>query len=87
MRLFSEFEAVLRDFWTVTVRPTRPDMAVLMNSIAARRGMSPAHLAGAHSVREFRNDIIHESMRGLCFTFSDCARDLGKFLSWLPEQW
>jgi hypothetical protein len=87
LRLFSEFEAILRDFWTVTVRPTSPDMRRLIDSIAARRGISPEHLAAAHAIREFRNDIIHENLRALRFTFSDCSRDLGKYLSWLPDGW
>jgi hypothetical protein len=62
-------------------------MAPLMNAIAARRAISPDHLAAAHAIREFRNDIIHENLRAPRFTFPDCARDLGRFLSWLPNEW
>lgn len=87
LRLFSEFEAILRDFWTATVRPTRPGMKPLMDSIAARRNIIAAHLTAAHSIRDFRNDIIHENLRDLRFTFPDCARELGKYLSWLPDAW
>src|SRR5258708_7244334 len=40
LRLFSTFEAVLRDFWVEGVgRATEPDMRPLMDSIAGRRGM------------------------------------------------
>lgn len=87
LRLFAEFEAVLRDFWIADVRPTRPDMSPLMDSIAARRRISAAELVAAHEVRIFRNDIIHENSRELRFTFSECARALGKFLRWLPDSW
>jgi len=87
LRLFAEFEAVVRDFWETAVRPTSPDMRTLIDSVAARRAIAPDHVAAAHAIREFRNDIIHENLRDLRFTFSDCARDLGRYLSWPPDAW
>src|SRR5579862_5590183 len=62
LRLFAEFEAILRDYWRRGLnRPTRPDMEPVIESIARRRRMAPIDLANAHEVREYRNDIIHEN--------------------------
>lgn len=88
LRLFSEFEAILRDFWTQGMgRATEPAMTQLLDSVAARRNVHPDDLAMAHDIREFRNHIIHESLRELRFDFPQCARTLGKFLSRLPVDW
>ncbi|HTW93781.1 MAG TPA: hypothetical protein VMD30_03235 [Tepidisphaeraceae bacterium] len=58
-----------------------------MNAIARRRQMSGEHLAGAHEVRDFRNDITHEGVREVVITFGDCKARLARFLSWLPLDW
>jgi hypothetical protein len=87
MRLFSEFEGALRDFWVRTVRNTRPGMEVLMDRVADRLDMSPVHRAAAHAIRDYRNDIIHQNPRALTHTFGDCAKALGTYLGWLPQQW
>lgn len=87
LRVFAEFEAVLRNFWVATVRTTRPDMMPLMNAIAARLGIGPDDLAGAHRIRDFRNDIIHENLRDARFTFSECLKALNTYLRWLPLNW
>jgi len=85
LRLFSEFEAILRDFWTQGMgRATEPTMTQLLDSIAARCAVHPDDLAMAHNIREFRNQIIHESLRELRFDYPRCARALGKYLSRLP---
>lgn len=76
MRLFSEFEAVVRDFWVSTVRRSRPGMEVLMDRIADRVNMSPADRAAAHEIREYRNNLTHQNPRALRYTYGDCARAL-----------
>src|SRR5437867_301522 len=61
IRLFAEFERILRDYWMRRRRrATRPIMDTLMNNIAAYLQMSPADLAAAHEVREDRNILVHE---------------------------
>jgi hypothetical protein len=88
LRLFSEYEAVLRDFWKNGVgKRTRPDMQPLMESIGRRRRMNNDDLASAHEIREYRNEIIHENPRSPRFHFSECSRALGKYLRWLPQDW
>jgi hypothetical protein len=85
-RLFSEFEAILRDYWTAAVRPTSPDMRPLMDSIAARRRISENHLAAAHAIRDFRNDIIHEKFaRSSIYIFR--LRAIAGKISQLAPRW
>jgi hypothetical protein len=86
LRLFGEFEAILREFWA-TLRPTAPDMKPLMDAIAARRSMAPTDLAAAHDVRALRNAIIHQNVRVFTLTFAHCTPLLGRYLRWLPETW
>jgi hypothetical protein len=88
LRLFAEFEAVLRHYWVHGIgRHTEPEMRALMESIARRRSMNADDLALAHQIREYRNDIIHENLRDARFDFPQCLRGLGRFLRWLPLQW
>jgi hypothetical protein len=88
LRLFAEFEAILRDFWRNGIgKGTEPEMRPLMESIARRRAMNDDDLARAHEVREYRNVIIHENLRDERFDFPSCRRTLGVFLSWLPLEW
>src|SRR5882672_11183735 len=47
LRLFSEFEGVIRDFWVKTVRKTQPRMEILMNSVADRLKISPENRRAA----------------------------------------
>jgi HAMP domain-containing protein len=88
IRLFSEFEAILREYWRNGLsRPTEPPMFDLMESIARRQDMNASDLAAAHGIREYRNDIIHESLRDGRFDFRTCLGDLSKYIRWLPGQW
>lgn len=88
LRLFSEFEGVPVDYWRDGMRRgTRPAVSVLIDRIAANRLVSPEHRAGADAVRECRNDIIHQQEQGAALPFDECKAHLGRFLSWMPEQW
>jgi hypothetical protein len=88
LRLFSEFEATLRDYWLHGLkRRTEPGMFDLMESIARSRTMNDNDLALAHEIRDYRNDVIHESLRDARFDFPDCLRGLGRYLRWLPLTW
>ena len=89
IRLFSEFEGVLRDYWRNGVgRPTRPNIEVLIERVAARRGAESAVVAGVHAVRALRNDLVHapappEKMPPI----ADARRRLCRFLARLPPRW
>lgn len=87
LRLFSEFEAILRGYWAAVGRKSNPRIMPLMNRVAVRCLISSADLARAHDVREFRNDIIHENLRNMRLSFDECKRNLGVFMRWLPIEW
>jgi hypothetical protein len=88
LRLFSEFEATLRDYWLNGLgRKTEPKMFDLMESVAGSRSMNGSDLAMAHQIRDYRNDVIHESLRDSRFDFPSCLRALACYLRWLPLKW
>jgi hypothetical protein len=87
LRLFGAWEAILRDYWVGAVRPTEPDLKVLINSLATRRPVDPTTLSTVHDLRDFRNEIVHENLQVLRYDFSQVARGLAKFLSYLPREW
>lgn len=88
MRLFGTWEAILRDYWLNGVgRTTQPDLVQLVNSLATRRGVDPGTLATVHDLRDFRNDIVHENVQVLRYDYSQVAKGLSTFVSYLPQQW
>lgn len=88
LRLYAEYEGVLMDYWSTGMRRrSRPRMRILMERIASNQTMSLGHLADAHQVRDFRNEIVHRNLREARLTFGDCASRLGRYLSWLPVRW
>lgn len=88
LRLFSQFEATLRDYWLVGMgRTSEPGMFDLMEGIAANRNMNHADLSFAHGVRNFRNRLTHELVGTPRLDYATCARRLGRYLRWLPVNW
>jgi hypothetical protein len=90
LRLFAEFEAILRDYWRQGLhRRKQPDVSVLIGRVAAYRRVPdkhPDHL-GVDEVREYRNDLVHEQIRVARLTFEQCLSRIGRFLRWLPAEW
>jgi hypothetical protein len=87
IRLFAEFETGLRLFWA-TIRETEPPTQHLLDGIAARRGISPDRLAGAHAVREYRNSLVHEREEGMApITIAQARGYLCRFFAFLPPTW
>jgi hypothetical protein len=87
IRMFAVFEAALREFWErVARRRSHPAVKLLMDRIALQCNVSMDHLARAHSVRDFRNALVH---RGRCesVTLGDARSYLCRFLSNLPREW
>src|SRR5665213_1825987 len=87
LRLFSEFEAILRDYWSAIGRKSKPQIGTLINRVAAIRKIAPADLSQVHDVRDFRNDVIHENVRNMRLSFDVCKRNIGIFIKWLPVDW
>jgi hypothetical protein len=88
VRLFAEFEAILRDYWlNGRNRASTPRMVDLMNSVAAYCFMSNDDVQNAHEVRDYRNDVIHEHLQDPRFDFQTCRSRLACFIRWLPQRW
>jgi hypothetical protein len=84
-RLFAEFETGLRLYWS-TIRETEPPAQHLLDGIAARRGISPDRLAGAHAVREYRNSLVHERDEAM-ISIAEARGHLCRFFAFLPPVW
>ncbi len=88
IRLFAEFEGILRDYWlNGRKRNTKPRMIDLMNSIAAYCNINEDSVQDAQEVREYRNDVIHEHLQDSHFDFQTCRSRLACFVRWLPQRW
>jgi len=88
LRLFGTWEAVLRDYWSTGLRrQTDPDLKPLVDSLATRRNVDPGTIASIHDLRAFRNEIVHENLQVLRYDYSQVARALSTFVSYLPINW
>ena len=88
VRLFAEFEAILRDYWLHgRHRRTEPRMEVLMNRLGAYCTVTYDDLHDAHEVRTYRNDVIHAHLQDPRFDFPECRSRLARFIRWLPLFW
>jgi hypothetical protein len=87
IRLFAEFETGLRLYWA-TIRETEPPTQHLLDGIAARRGIPPDRLAGAHTVREYRNSLVHERDEDMVpISIAEARGYLCRFFAFLPPTW
>jgi len=89
VRLFSEFETSLRAYWR-SVRHTRPPRQArnLVDGVAVRARVPYEFVANAHSVREYRNLIVHEEAEAADpVTILVARRYLCRFLARLPHEW
>jgi hypothetical protein len=88
LRLFGTWEAILRDYWLHGLgRETDPDLRPLVDSLAGRHAVDPGTLATVHDLRGFRNEIVHENLQVLRYDYSQVARGLSTFISYLPPNW
>jgi hypothetical protein len=90
LRLFAEFETVLRDYWSVirpSPRPRRTRVEILTDRVAARQQIPATVLSAAHAVREYRNNIVHDRLRTPRLTIHDCKSRIAFFISYLPVRW
>ena len=89
IRLFAEFETVLRLYWSA-VRGTPPPSRTrdVLDGIAATRRIPVTRLFDAHAVREYRNTLVHErDEAAVSISMGDARRYLCRFLSFLPPTW
>jgi hypothetical protein len=90
LRLFSEFEFILRDylaFMRPSPRVRRTRMEILINRAATIEQIPHHIMMAAHQVREFRNRIVHEGIHVKLLTLQECKSMLNQFLSHLPRRW
>jgi hypothetical protein len=89
VRLFAEFEAGLRSYWS-TVRPTSPPVSALIDAVAARaisRIVADAS-SDVHEVRVYRNAIVHEGDDApKAVPLDESHRRLKLYLLRLPWDW
>jgi len=86
--MFAEFESGLRDVWISTVRDSQPPVAVLMNSLASRRGIPLAGALEADEVRAHRNVLVHEGASpSIPIPLMDAMGRLLHFFSFMPPDW
>ncbi len=86
-RLFAEFETGGRQFWA-TRRSTHPKTADLLEGLAAMRSVSREDLQEAHSVRLYRNSLVHErDERTESVPLAAARGILCRFFSALPKTW
>lgn len=89
LRLFAEFEAGLRDAWENAFKQTTtPPMKDLLTGVAARRSIPDTDLDNAHTVRVYRNSLVHEGgEEAVEVLFGEAKSILCTFFSWLPLDW
>src|SRR5437588_7976763 len=89
VRLFAEFETILRDYLAAARQGVRrrTSMETLMDRIAAIRTIPPNVRLAAHEVRQYRNAVLHHRAIFDAVTFDQCKTKLSHFLSYLPPKW
>jgi hypothetical protein len=87
IRLFAEFETGARQYWAVHW-PTYPKTSDLLDGLAARCGVPDLQRTKAHSVREYRNGLVHErEEKAQEIPISEARSYLCRYFSFLPHQW
>jgi len=86
--LFAEFESAIRNVWKAQFRKkTRPRMEILLDSIAAKAYLTDADLRHVHSVRRYRNFLVHGEDFAASVTLEQAKSLLARFLSFMPGSW
>ena len=87
VRLFAEFESGLRSWWLVE-RATEPRTEDLINGVAARRRIADDLTTDVHSVRDYRNSLVHERDEfSKPIVPDEVRRRLCRFFAFLPLRW
>lgn len=87
VRLFSVFEAILRDYIPHRrgATPDRRSVYDLINKAASSLHIPIPIRDGVQQVRDFRNQTVHNSNSKFdALAFDEARSSLNKFLAWLP---
>ena len=89
VRMFTEFESGLRDFWKIHLKKKSVAKAsVLIKSIGSHRKIYDQQIEDVDKVREYRNTLIHDSDSGSeVVEIGAARRSLCIYYSRLPEDW
>jgi hypothetical protein len=89
IRLYAVFEAGLREAWRDCFgRHSRPRAEDLLNAVAALRAIAEDDRDSAHSVRRYRNGVVHEGGEGAeAVSLRQAKSYLCLFFSRLPLTW
>lgn len=88
VRMFAEFEATLRRLTRRLWPPAglgRRGIKTIMDRLAARLYIVNDVLADAHSVRKFRNQIVHNAELTAELPLATCRSRLARFVSYAPQ--
>lgn len=88
IRVYAAFEAGLRDAWRHRFgRKTYPKMEVLIDCVRDLCGV-PLELAeSVHEVREYRNDVVHDTGTAPPVPLDSARHRLCAYFSRLPLDW
>jgi hypothetical protein len=87
IRIFAEFEAALRDYWS-SFRSSEPPARDLLEGITAARLIPDELGIAAHEVREHRNDLVHDpTVRNVAMSLLSARSILCKYVARLPPTW
>ncbi|HJT32505.1 MAG TPA: hypothetical protein VJ783_10715 [Pirellulales bacterium] len=88
IRMFAEFETAVRSYWRTIKPKARPRAEVLLDQLGVRRSAPADIIRGVHSVREFRNQLVHDRQTPIQpVTIKDARHYLATYLARLPIQW
>ncbi len=86
IRLFTLFEEELKQHLVETKQSVPYKAVHLVNKVASKEHISNVVRDKAHTVRDYRNDVVHSpSAVAAAIDFTSALAALNTFLSWLPE--
>lgn len=82
IRLFSEFEGILRDHWALTRKARVPNrVETLIDRLGSGRRFA-IERSKAHQVQYYRNALVHQDASSVtAITFGDARRALNRFIA------
>jgi hypothetical protein len=85
IRMFAEFETGVRSYWR-TIRPhSRTAVETLLSRVGDRCGMPVDLIQDAHTVRVYRNMLVHDRDEDVAaVTVADARRRLASYFARLP---
>ena len=86
--LFAEFESAIRYVWKAQCRKmTRPPMEILLDRIAAKAYVTDTDLRQVHSVRRYRNFLVHGEDFAESVTLEKAQSLLARFFYFMHGPW